>query len=290
MPSDKPFSAEEAAAAFEALLGSLQSDPQDASVPHTPLNRAAPTDHSEVERATPDDPARATNDASAKKAPHFHAHRKRLVDKFDRRGAEAFDDYELLELLLFRTLPRIDTKPIAKDLIQRFGNLAEVVAAPVGQLNEVNGVGPATARDLKLLHQVSVRVGQKSVLNRPVLSSWSALLDYCRSAMQFETKEQFRVLFLDKKNCLMADEIVAKGTVDRAPVYPREIVRRALHHEATAVILVHNHPSGDPPPSPQDINLTETIVETLSGIDVVVHDHLIVGRQDVASFKLLGLI
>lgn len=225
-----------------------------------------------------------------KPKPHYHDHRQRLRDKFARRGAEAFDDYELLELLLFQVLPRIDTKPIAKDLIATFGSLAEVVAAPVGKLIDVKGVGPNAAQHLKLLHQVSIRVGKSAVINRPVLSSWNALLDYCRAAMQFEGREQFRVLFLDRKNRLLADEVMSQGTVDRTSVYPREIVRRALVHEATAIILAHNHPSGDPTPSHKDIVLTKTIIETLNAIDVVVHDHLVVGREDVASFKMLGLM
>lgn len=222
--------------------------------------------------------------------PHYLDHRTRLRDKFERRGADAFDDYELLELILFQCLPRIDTKPIAKALLARFGSLAEVVSAPVGQLTTVDKVGPATARHLKLLQQVSQRIGQSSVLNRPVLSSWNALLDYCRSVMQFEGREQFRALFLDKKNRLIADEVMTYGTVDRAPVYPREIVRRALVHESTAIILAHNHPSGDPTPSPQDVELTNAIVAACGAINVVVHDHLVVGREDVASFKMLGLL
>ncbi|MGB6230429.1 MAG: DNA repair protein RadC [Litorimonas sp.] len=263
----------------------------EASLPVDTASEANPSD--EVERGAAyasnrarSNPARGTS----KPKPHFHDHRDRLRDKFARRGADAFDDYELLELVLFQVMPRIDTKPIAKDLIARFGNLSEVVAAPVEKLVTVKGVGPATAQHLKLLHQVSIRVGRSSVINRPVLSSWNALLDYCRAVMQFEGREQFRVLFLDRKNRLLADDLMGKGTVDRAPVYPREIVRQALVHEATAIILVHNHPSGDPTPSRQDIDLTHAIVQTAKAIDVVVHDHLIVGRDDVASFKMLGLL
>lgn len=234
-------------------------------------------------------PTQKTRKKAAKK-PHFHDHRRRLRDKFARRGAEAFDDYELLELLLFQVLPRIDTKPIAKDLIATFGSLADVVAAPVDKLTKVKGIGPNAAQHLKLLQQVSIRVGKSAVINRPVLSSWNALLDYCRAAMQFEGREQFRVLFLDRKNRLLADEVMSQGTVDRTSVYPREIVRRALVHEATAIILAHNHPSGDPTPSNKDIQLTNSIIETARAIDVVVHDHLVVGREDVASFKMLGLM
>ena len=234
--------------------------------------------------------ATASQPKASKPKPHFHAHRERLRDKFTRRGADAFDDYELLELILFQALPRIDTKPIAKSLLAEFGSLADVVAAPVEKLTAIKGIGPSAAQHLKVLQQVSIRIGQSSVINRPILSSWNALLDYCRAAMQFEGREQFRVLFLDKKNRLLADEVLGQGTVDRAPVYPREIVRRTLSHDATAIILVHNHPSGDPTPSRQDIELTNTIIDTVKTINVVVHDHLIIGREDVASFKMLGLM
>lgn len=236
------------------------------------------------------DPRQQDKPKASKPKPHFHDHRERLRDKFARRGADAFDDYELLELILFQALPRIDTKPIAKTLLAEFGSLAEVVAAPVEKLTAIKGIGPSAAQHLKVLQQVSIRIGQSSVLNQPILSSWNALLDYCRAAMQFEGREQFRVLFLDKKNRLLADEIMGQGTVDRAPVYPREIVRRTLSHDATAIILVHNHPSGDPSPSRQDIELTNTIIDTVKTINVVVHDHLIIGREDVASFKMLGLM
>ena len=291
-----------------AQKGAAAPAPPD-SDPPPPVEPAAPKIESEalyyrvppVAPATPavpepeSRPAEPPEEASAAKPakappPDYHQHRDRLRAKLDRRGAEAFEDYELLELLLFQVLPRIDTRPLAKRLIKRFGTLAEVVAAPVDKLVTVEGVGPATARHLKLLYQVSVRVGQSSVLDRPVLSSWNALLSYVRSAMQFEGREQFRVLFLNQRNRLAADEVMSRGTVDRAAVYPREIVRRALVHDATAIILVHNHPSGDPTPSPQDEQLTKAIVETCRSINVTVHDHLVVGREDVASFKMLGLM
>lgn len=278
-PETGPHSNERATDGFEAMF-KRATESTDTAV--DPEGRANET--SEPPEAPPE--AKSTKPPK----PHYHDHRDRLRDKFVRRGAEAFDDYELLELILFQVLPRIDTKPIAKDLIASFGNLAEVVAAPVEKLTQVKGIGPNTAQHLKLLQQVSIRIGQSSVLNRPVLSSWNALLDYCRAAMQFEGREQFRVLFLDRKNRLLADEVMGRGTVDRAPVYPREIVRRALVHEATAIILAHNHPSGDPTPSRQDIDLTMSIIETAKAIDIVVHDHLVIGREDVASFKMLGLM
>lgn len=286
-PKDGSRTGERATEGFEALFRRATDTPEQTQLaPQKDAPEPIPADQGIASAPpTPSKPAKA----KALK-PHYHDHRDRLRDKFARRGAEAFDDYELLELILFQALPRIDTKPIAKALLAKFESLAEVVAAPVEKLTTVKGIGPSAAQHLKILQQVSIRIGKSSVINRPVLSSWNALLDYCRAAMQFEGREQFRVLFLDRKNRLLADEIMGHGTVDRAPVYPREIVRRALVHEATAIILVHNHPSGDPTPSPQDMTLTQSIIETAKAIDVVVHDHLIVGREDVASFKMLGLM
>ena len=222
--------------------------------------------------------------------PHYHGHRDRLRARFAEGGIDALADYELLELYLFRSILRRDVKPIAKALIAKFGSFAEVIAAPIDQLSEVKGVSEKIALDLKILRAAATKLGQESILGRPVLSSWTALLDYCRSAMQFETTEQFRVLFLDKKNRLIADEILGQGTVDRAPVYPREILKRALAHESTAIILTHNHPSGDPTPSQSDIDMTKEIVQACKPIGVAVHDHLIIGRENIASFKTLGLM
>lgn len=225
-----------------------------------------------------------------KDKPHYLAHRDRQRAKFAASGADGFADYELLELFLFNSIPRRDVKPVAKDLLKTFGNLGEVCAAPLHRLTEIKGIGEKTALDLKLLHAASVRMGRESVLGRPVLSSWTALLDYCRSAMQFEPVEQFRVLFLDRKNRLIADEVLGRGTIDRAPVYPREIIKRALALESTAIILAHNHPSGDPTPSQSDITMTNEIIAAAKAISVVVHDHLIIGRENVVSFKTLGLM
>ena len=221
---------------------------------------------------------------------HYHGHRDRLRARFAEKGADSLADYELLELYLFRSIPRRDVKPIAKELIAKFGSFAEVIAAPVDRLIEVKGISEKIALDLKILRAAATKLGQESVLGRPVLSSWSALLDYCRSAMQFETTEQFRVLFLDRKNRLIADEVLGQGTVDRAPVYPREILKRALAHESTAIILTHNHPSGDPTPSQSDIDITKEIVQACKPIRVAVHDHLIIGRDNIVSFKSLGLM
>lgn len=222
--------------------------------------------------------------------PHYLAHRDRQRAKFAASGADSFADYELLELFLFNSIPRRDVKPVAKDLLKTFGNFGEVCAAPLHRLTEIKGIGEKTALDLKLLHAASVRMGRESVLGRPILSSWTALLDYCRSAMQFEPVEQFRVLFLDRKNRLIADEVLGRGTVDRAPVYPREIIKRALALESTAIILAHNHPSGDPTPSQSDITMTNEVIAAAKAISVVVHDHLIIGRENVVSFKTLGLM
>jgi len=225
-----------------------------------------------------------------KPKPHYHGHRDRLRARFAESGANALADYELLELYLFNSQPRRDVKPIAKALIARFGSFAEAVSAPISNLTEVKGVSAKTALDLKILQAGALKLGQESILGRPVLSSWSALLDYCRSAMQFESKEQFRVLFLDKKNRLIADEIMGHGTVDRAPVYPREVVKRALELSATAIILAHNHPSGDPTPSHSDIEMTNNIIGAAKALGVAVHDHLIIGRDSTISFKTLGLM
>lgn len=222
--------------------------------------------------------------------PHYHGHRDRLRARFAESGADALADYELLELYLFNSIPRRDVKPIAKALIAKFGSFAETIAAPTERLTEVKGISAKTALDLKIIRAAATKLGQESLLGRPVLSSWTALLDYCRSAMQFEGKEQFRVLFLDRKNRLIADEIMGHGTVDRAPVYPREVIKRALDLNSTAIILAHNHPSGDPTPSQSDIVMTKNMVEAAKAIGVTVHDHLIIGRDNIASFKSLGLI
>lgn len=222
--------------------------------------------------------------------PHFHGHRDRLRARFAEAGGTALADYELLELFLFRSIPRRDVKPLAKALIARFGDLGRVVSADPAQLTEVEGISEKVALDLKLLHAASVRIAREQVTGRPVISSWSALLDYCRTALQHASTEEFRVLFLDKKNRLIADEFQARGTVDHAPVYPREIVKRALALDASALILVHNHPSGDPTPSSADIEMTKRLKEAAKPFDIVIHDHLVVGRDKTASFKALGLL
>jgi DNA repair protein RadC len=222
--------------------------------------------------------------------PHYLGHRDRLRERFASAGPDALPDYELLELLLFRLIPRADTKPVAKALLARFGTLAEVLGAPVGLLQEVKGIGPAVALDLKIVTATAQRMARGEVHGREILSSWQQLLDYCRSAMAFEAREQFRILFLDKKNALIADEVQQTGTVDHTPVYPREVIKRALELSATAIILVHNHPSGDPTPSRADIEMTKEIVETGKRLGISVHDHIIIGRKGHASMKGLLLI
>jgi DNA repair protein RadC len=223
-------------------------------------------------------------------APHYHGHRERLRARFRDAGSEAVSDYELLELVLFRAIPQRDVKPLAKDLVARFGSFAEVIAAPRPRLLEVKGMGEAVITELKIVHAAAQRLTRGEMRKRPVLSSWGSVLDYCRTAMAFAEKEQFRLLFLDKRNQLIADELQQTGTVDHTPVYPREVVKRALELSATALILVHNHPSGDPTPSRADIQMTQAIIDVAKPLGIAVHDHIIVGKEGHASLKGLKLI
>jgi DNA repair protein RadC len=221
--------------------------------------------------------------------PHYLGHRDRLRARFEAAGDAGLQDYELLELLLFRSIPRRDVKPIAKALIQRFGSFAEVIGAPRERLAEVEGIGEGVVADLKVVEAAGRRLARGAVRNREVLGSWSAVLEYCRSAMAFGEREQFRLLFLDKRNALIADEVQHSGTVDHTPAYPREVVRRALELSATALILVHNHPSGDPTPSAADVRMTRDIAEAAKPLGIAVHDHIIVGRDGHASLKGMKL-
>ena len=223
-------------------------------------------------------------------APHYLGHRERLRAHFTEVGGDPLPDYELLELILFRSIPRRDVKPIAKDILKRFGSFAEALAAPPQRLMEVDGVGESVATDLKIVAAAARRLTRGAVAKRPVLSSWNAVLDHCRTAMAFADREQFRLLFLDKRNALIADEVQQSGTVDHTPVYPREVVKRALELSASAVILVHNHPSGDPTPSAADIAMTREIIDVAKPLGIAVHDHIIVGRDGHASLKGLRLI
>jgi DNA repair protein RadC len=227
-------------------------------------------------------------DAGAK--PHYLGHRDRLRDRFMEGGADALPDYELLELVLYRAKLRGDTKPLAKALLARFGNFAEVIAAQPERLKEIDGIGDATVIELKLIQAAAQRMLKTKVMNRETLSSWAALLDYCRSSMAFNEKEQFRIMFLNKKNQLIADEVQGEGTVDHTPVYPREVIKRALELSASAIILVHNHPSGDTTPSMADIDMTRRIAEAGEKLGVILHDHVIIGRQGHTSFKGMKLI
>ena len=234
-------------------------------------------------------PVGAGSETSAIPKPHHQGHRQRLRARAAISFA-ALPDYELLELILARSLRRGDIKPIAKALLARFGGLAGVFGAGPEELTSMNGVGPSVALDLKLVHEATVRMGRGEAAKRTVISSWSALLAYTRVAMAHEAREQFRVLFLDKKNQLIADQVMNQGTVDHAPVYPREVMRRALELSASAVILAHNHPSGDPTPSAADVDMTRQGVDAGRPLKIAVHDHLVVGREGVASFKALGLM
>ncbi|MDR3527312.1 MAG: DNA repair protein RadC [Rhizomicrobium sp.] len=223
-------------------------------------------------------------------APHYLGHRERLRERFLEGGADAMPDYELLELTLFAALPRRDVKPLAKALITHFGSFAEAIAAPRERILEVEGATASVATQLKIVEAAALRLSKTRLLGRPALTSWPALLDYCAAAMARAQREEFRILFLDRKNSLIGDEVQSSGTVDHTPVYPREIVKRALELGATAIILVHNHPSGDPTPSKADITMTREVVEAAKALRIVVHDHVIVGRSGHVSFKALGLL
>lgn len=218
------------------------------------------------------------------------AHRARLRHRFTQGGAAAMPDYELLELLLFRALPRGDVKPLAKRLLRTFGDLNRVMAAPPDRLLEVKGAGPTVVEQLKILEALGHRMARAKVMARPVLSSWDALLDYLKTALSHQATERFRVLYLDRKNVLIADEELAEGTVDHVPVYPREVMKRALALNASALILVHNHPSGDPTPSQADITMTLAIRDAATTLGIVLHDHLIIGKGAEVSFRSEGLL
>ena len=225
------------------------------------------------------------------KMPSYIAdHRKRLRQRFMEGGAQAIPDYELLELLLFRAIPRQDVKPLARELLDTFGDFNRVVTASSARLMMVKGIGEAVVQDLKIIEAAAQRMMRSRVMNQPILSSWDALLDYCHTAMAHRETEQFRILFLDRKNVLIADEEQARGTVDHVPVYPREVVKRGLELNASALILVHNHPSGDPTPSEADISMTMQIQEAAQVLGIILHDHLIIGKSRELSFRAQGYL
>lgn len=226
---------------------------------------------------------------SQKDEPHYAGHRDRLRERF-LKSPDALPDYELLELILFMAIPRCDVKPVAKDMLARFGTLAGVLNAPVENLTQIKGISETTAITIKTVQSAALRMLKQDVMGRTVLNSWQRLLDYLQASMGQETKEHFRLLFLNKKNELIADEIQQSGTVDHTPVYPREVMKRALELSATALILVHNHPSGDPTPSQADVDMTNDIIAAARPFEIAIHDHLIVSRNGVSSFKGLGLI
>jgi DNA repair protein RadC len=222
--------------------------------------------------------------------PHYHGHRERLRERFFSAGPDALSNYELLEMALFAAIPRRDTKPLAKALLKKFGSFAEVIHAPEARLREVDGIKDASVNQLKLIAAAADRIAKGEIKRSIALSSWAEVIDYCRSGMAFADKEQFRLLFLDKRNQLIADEVQQIGTVDHTPVYPREVIKRSLELSATAILLVHNHPSGDPTPSGADIQMTKAIIDIAKPLGISVHDHIIVGKNGHASLKGLKLI
>jgi DNA repair protein RadC len=243
-------------------------------------------------KSSPDRPKAGTSRpiSEDEAEPHYHGHRERLRARLLERGAESLPDYELMELVLFAAIPRRDVKPEAKELIARFGTFAEAIAAPPERLKEFTWVNDRVIAQLKIVEAASIRLLKTRVIGKAALSSWNALLDYCSAAMARSSEEEFRVLFLDRKNVLISDRVMNRGTVDHAPVYPREIVKLALELSASALILVHNHPSGDPTPSRADIDMTREVVEAARALRIAVHDHIVIGRAGTASFKALGLL
>ncbi|WP_372610372.1 RadC family protein [Aquicoccus sp.] len=227
---------------------------------------------------------------SGKRPSYISDHRKRLRARFLSGGAQALPDYEILELVLFRAIPRQDVKPLAHKLLETFGDFNRVLAAPTERLARVKGVGEAVICELKIVEAAAQRLARSRVMQRHVVSSWDALLDYCHTTMAHRDTEQFRVLYLDRKNVLIADEEQARGTVDHVPVYPREVVKRALELNASALILVHNHPSGDPTPSPEDIAMTGQVEAAAQALGLTLHDHLIIGKSAELSFRAEGLL
>ncbi|WOI32398.1 DNA repair protein RadC [Tritonibacter scottomollicae] len=237
-----------------------------------------------------DDEAPATSVPQGRLPSYIKDHRARLRARFMSGGADAMPDYELLELILFRSIPRKDVKPLARALLDQFGDFNRVISASPERLSKMSGIGDAVICDLKVIQSAAQRMSRARIMQRQVISSWDALLDYCHTTMAHRETEQFRVLFLDRKNVLIADEEQAEGTVDHVPVYPREVAKRALELNASAIILVHNHPSGDPTPSQSDIAMTRKIEMALEALSITLHDHLIIGASAELSFRSDGLL
>lgn len=236
------------------------------------------------------DEAVQTTPVKGKQPSYIVDHRQRLRARFMAGGAAAMPDYELLELVLFRAIPRRDVKPLARALMDRFGDFNRVITASEPRLRDISGVGDAVVTELRIVEAAAQRLARARVMQTHVVSSWEALLDYCHTTMAHRETEQFRVLYLDRKNVLIADEEQGRGTVDHVPVYPREVAKRALELNASALILVHNHPSGDPTPSPSDIEMTHQIVAACDALGLTLHDHLIIGKSRELSFRSEGLI
>ncbi len=230
------------------------------------------------------------NSTAKEQKPHYAGHRQRLRDRFVNAGANALQDYELLELLLFNAIPRRDVKPLAKTLLSKFGSLPELMSAPHSMLTQVEGISENTATTIKTTFAIAERMMKQELMKKPLLNNWTRLMDYCHMTMAHEKKEHFRILFLNKKNELIADEIQGSGTVDHTPAYPREIMKRALELGATALILMLNHPSGDPKPSAADIDMTNKIIAAAEPFEITIHDHIIIARNGHTSFRNEGLI
>lgn len=236
-----------------------------------------------------DKPAQ-TAAAPAKQPSYIANHRQRLRARFMQGGADPLPDYELLELVLFRAIPRRDVKPLANALMEQFGDFNRVITAPEARLRDIAGVGDAVIVELKIIEAAAHRMARSKIMQQHVVSSWDALLDYCHTVMAHRETEQFRVLYLDRKNVIIADEEQAKGTVDHVPVYPREVAKRALELNASALILVHNHPSGDPTPSQADIDMTGQVLAACAALGMTLHDHLIIGKSTELSFRSEGYL
>jgi DNA repair protein RadC len=230
------------------------------------------------------------SDSQKTPRPHYHGHRQRLRDRFLATGGDGMPDYELLEMLLAQAIPRRDVKPLAKELLDRFGSFAAVISADPERLLSVSGMGETSVAALKVVRAAAVRLLRQEATGQDAIGSWERLLDYCRAAMAHETVEQLRLLFLDRKNVLIADEVQQRGTVDHTPLYVREVVKRALELGASALIIVHNHPSGDPTPSRGDIEMTNQVKDALEKIGIALHDHVVIGRKGHESFRAKGLL